>query len=105
MEKVFICFCEFFEKKNALVDESIPPERKTPTSTSDMPLYLIDSSKVLAITLLIFFMSVNYLSFNGSQYLFFSLFPFSSKLSQVPASSLFIALNIVFGAGVHRKVK
>ena len=40
-----------------------------------------------------------------SFYAFFSLFPFSSKLNQVPASSLFICLNIVLGAGVQRKVK
>ena len=42
---------EFFEKKYAFVDESIPPDRKTPTSTSDIPLYLIDSFKVLVNTL------------------------------------------------------
>ena len=51
MENVLIFFLEFFEKKYAFVDESIPPDRKTPTSTSDIPLYLIDSFKVLVNTL------------------------------------------------------
>ena len=76
MEKVLIFFFESFEKKYAFVDESIPPERKTPTSTSDIPLYLIDSFKVLTKTLLIFSKSINSLSCNGSQYCFFHYFLF-----------------------------